>query len=282
MGDQLQVEQEALNARAGVLEGKQWPPAPENVMPPDGLPFAPAVAENINTNARALAEYNEYARAEAQRFAGVLREAATAYGTVDSEYRVAIENPERRAAMDAISLSPGASLPPVPGAVPLPKSLDPGGYSDVMATQAQFEANQGAATALRAAIQYNTMADELVADLPDSPVGNWEGDAAYAAAERFTKYRQWVTELSQAWRELAAAAAKVAEAHQEAYRAHTAIAANYKGLEDRLKAEMSRGWFGDPDVVNAIQKQMAELQQHSEQIREDYAGKATFSTAQPP
>jgi hypothetical protein len=119
------------------MKGQNWHnPAEDAVAPPDALPSTNDAIANLNDNAQSLKEFERWAEVENRRIAEMLEIAAAAYQKVDDDYGEAIENPERVAAVDAITIPDPQTQPPeVPGPAGTPRLLDASGYSNVNQTQ---------------------------------------------------------------------------------------------------------------------------------------------------
>ncbi|OBI82482.1 hypothetical protein [Mycobacterium sp. E740] len=287
MGDVQRVDPSELRKRSAEMTAQRWHnPAAEAVVPPDALPSSSAAVANLNDNARSLLDFQRWAEAENQRIAEMLQIAADAYTEVDENYGRAIDNPERRAAVDAIAVpapatSPGA--PPMPVGPPQP--LEASGYSDVRQTQAELIAGDNGASLKAAMLQWSLAATRIKNNTPRPPGGDWEGAAADAAYARMREFGGWLEQLAEGWRELAESAAKVVEAHDNAKSAHAGIHSEYLALEAQLRELAAQMTVGNSIELQAevdkIQKRMQELQQQSDDVRRRYASDATFSPVRP-
>ena len=74
------------------------------MVPPDALPSTNDAIANLNDNAQSLKEFVQWAEVENQRIAEMLDIAAQAYQKVDDDYGRALDNPERAAAVEAITI----------------------------------------------------------------------------------------------------------------------------------------------------------------------------------
>ena len=100
-----------------------------------------------------------------------------------------------------------------------------------------------------------------------------------------TTFGSWLTQLSEAWYDLAEAASKVVQAHDKAKTAHDPIHTEYIALEARMKDLADQMGVGSSVAVQMemekIRKRMEELQLESDEVRQDYASSATFSPVRP-
>jgi hypothetical protein len=286
-GDVQRVEPGALRTQATEMKGQNWHnPAEDPVTPPDALPSSGDAIANLNENAQSLKEFEHWAEVENRRIAEMLDIAATAYQKVDDDYGRAIENPERIAAVEAIIIPEPPTQPPqIPGAPSTPRVLDAGGYSNVDQTQAELTAPDAGTSLKTAMLQWGVASKRVENNKPKPPPGNWEGEAADAAYARMAAFGSWLTQLSEAWYDLAEAAAKIAAAHDKAKSAHDPIHKEYVELEARLKHLAQQTGVGSGLAVQIemekIRGRMEELQAQSDEVRRDYASSAAFSPVRP-
>ena len=122
------VEPSALSGQAAEMKGQSWhDPAEDAVVPPDALPSTNDAIANLNANAQSLKEFVRWAEVENQRIAEMLDIAAQAYQKVDDDYGRALDNPERAAAVEAITIpAPQTQPPEIPGPAGTPRLLDAG------------------------------------------------------------------------------------------------------------------------------------------------------------
>jgi hypothetical protein len=286
-GDVQRVEPGALSTQATEMKGQYWHnPAEDAVTPPDALPSTRDAIANLNENAQSLKEFEQWAEVENRRIAEMLDIAATAYQKVDDDYGRAIENPERVAAVEAITIPEPPTQPPqIPGVPGTPRLLDAGGYSNVNLTQAELTAPDAGTSLKTAMLQWGVASKRVENNRPKPPPGNWEGEAADAAYARMAAFGSWLTQLSEAWYRLAEAAAKIVAAHDKAKSAHDPIHEEYVELEARLKQLAEQTGVGSGLAVQMemekIRGRMEELQAQSDEVRRDYASSATFSPVRP-
>lgn len=286
-GDVQRVEPGALTSQASEMKGQNWhAPSEVTVTPPDALPATKDAVANLNDNAQSLTQFEQWAEVENHRIAEMLEIASAAYQKVDDDYGRAIEDPDRAAAVDAITIPDPATPPPqLPGPVGTLRLLDASGYSNVTQTQADLTAPDSGASLKTAMLQWGVASKRIENNKPKPPPGNWEGDAADAAYARMTAFGSWLTQLSEAWYDLAKAAAKIVAAHDKAKSTHDPIHQEYVALEQRIMALASvTGPHGGVRVQNEIEKireRMQELQSQSDEVRQDYASSATFAPVQP-
>lgn len=285
------VNPPSLTGQATEMKNQNWHnPAEEAVAPPDALPSTNDAIANLNDNAQSLKDFEEWAKVENQRIAEMLEIAAAAYQKVDNEYGNALDNPERLAAIEAISIpSPQTPPPEIPAPASTPRLLDASGYSDVKKTQTDLNAPDAGVTLKNALLYWYAASNRVENNKPKPPPGDWEGDAADAAYARMTKFGSWLDQLSNAWDDLCEAAAKILEAHEKAKGAHQPIYDEYMQLEARMQElnDVLKNMTSHPGAVRAqreleeIARRMAELQKQSEEVRQDYASGATFSPVRP-
>ena len=121
---------------------------------------------------------------------------------------------------------------------------------------------------------------------PKPPPGDWEGEAADAAYARMTTFGNWLTQLSEAWHDLAEAASKVVR-HMTRRRARTTRSTRStsswkRGCSELADADRSsHGGVRVQREMEKIRKRMEELQAQSDEVRQEYASSATFSPVRP-
>jgi hypothetical protein len=277
----------ALRGQAAEMKGQNWHnPAEDAVAPPDAVPSTADAIANLNENAQSLRSFEEWARVENQRIAEMLEIAAQAYQKVDDDYGAALDNPERAAAIDAMGIPDPQTQPPeIPSPAATPRLVDASQYSDVKKTQAALTAPD-AGTSLKNAMLYWLAASNRVENnKPKPPHGDWEGDAADTAYARMTTFGNWLTQLSQAWHDLGEAASKILAAHEKAKTAHEPIHQEYVELEARMQAlsnmKLHPGAARAQREIEQIHARMEELQKQSDEVRQQYAGEATFTPVRP-
>jgi hypothetical protein len=286
-GDVQRVEPGALTNQAAQMKGHNWHnPAEDAVVPPDALPATSAAIANLNDNAQSLREFERWAEVENQRIAEMLDIAAAAYQKIDDDYGRAVENPERVVAVDAITIPDPQTQPPeISSPAGTPRLLDASGYSNVNQTQAELTAPDTGTSLKTAMLQWGVASERVENNKPKPPPGNWEGEAADAAYARMTTFGSWLTQLSEAWYDLAEAASKIVAAHDKAKSAHDSIHQEYSELEARMM--QLTGLTGPHGGVRAqmemenIRTRMEELQAQSDEVRRDYASGATFAPVRP-
>ena len=265
-GDVQRVEPTALTSQATEMKGQNWHnPAEEAVAPPDALPSTNDAIANLNDNARSLKEFEGWAEVENRRIAEMLDNAAAAYQKVDDAYGKAIEDPERQSAVEAITIPDPQTPPPeIPSPAGTPRLLDASGYSNVPQTQADLTAGDNGTSLKTAMLQWGIASKRVENNKPKSPPGDWEGEAADAAYARMTTFGSWLTQLSEAWYDLAEAASKVVQAHDKAKTAHDPIHKEYTELEARMKELADQMGVGSGVAgqmeMEKIRKRMEELQ----------------------
>ncbi|MBY0285900.1 MAG: hypothetical protein K2X52_01955 [Mycobacteriaceae bacterium] len=275
----------SLTSQAAEMRGQTWHnPAEDAVAPPDAVPSTADAIANLNQNAQSLKEFEEWAKVENQRIAEMLEIAAQAYQKVDDEYGVALENPERVAAIDAISIpSPPTPAPAIPAPAGAPRLLDASGYRNVIQTQIELSAPDTGASLKNAMLYWSAASNRVKGNKPKPLPGDWEGDAADAAYARMTAFGNWLTQLSEAWHDLAEAASKILNAHEKAKAAHVPIYDEYVALEARIKelAGAPGPHAGNQGQIDLARRRLEELQALSDEVRQQYAGDATFAPVRP-
>ena len=218
------VNTDDLKLLANDMAAQQWPTTSTEAGPADSLPLAHDAVANLNENAKVLQQYQDCARAESEHLHQSLTTAADAYAAVDQKYRDRLDDPGRAADIEAINLpAPSTAMPPIPGG-PSTKLLDPGGYSDIEATQAQLASGDHGAALSTAAVQWGLTADQLQTNaVGQRTAQGWEGEAADAAYTRINSYTEFLHELSDAWRRLGQSAEQVHRAHATAFTEHTEL-----------------------------------------------------------
>ena len=131
-------------------------------------------------------------------------------------------------------------------------------------TQADLTAGDNGTSLKTAMLQWGIASKRVENNKPKSPPGDWEGEAADAAYARMTTFGSWLTQLSEAWYDLAEAASKVVQAHDKAKTAHDPIHKEYIELEARMKdladqMGVGSGVAGQMEMEK-IRKRMEELQ----------------------
>ncbi len=69
------------------MTAQPWMTPSAEPIPPDALPLAKDAVDNLNDNARMLADYQTWAEAENNAIAEMLINAAKAYEEIDNEYQ---------------------------------------------------------------------------------------------------------------------------------------------------------------------------------------------------
>ena len=285
------VDPPALTSQAAEMKGQNWHnPAEGAVVAPDAVPSTAAAIANLNENAQSLKDFEEWAKIENQRIAEMLEIAAAAYQKVDEEYGDALDNPERAAAIDAINVpSPQTPPPEIPGPAGTPQLPDASGYSTVVKTQADLSAPDTGTSLKNAMLYWYAATNRVKNNKPKPPAGDWEGEAADAAYARMTTFGNWLNQLSDAWHDLGEAAAKLLEAHDTAKAAHEPIYQEYIELEKRMQTltTVLNNMNNHPGAARAQRElaqaaaRMEELQKQSDEVRQQYAGNATFVPVRP-
>jgi hypothetical protein len=279
---ELQVIAQDLDGKAAALQAEQIPPLAnsDTVQAPCGLYAAHIAAENLNRNARVLAEYQEWARAEKDRLAQSLSAAAAAYTKVDTLSEAAIEGGQPAG---PISVTPDAPPPqPAPqvGAPPM-ASGSSDGSSSVPQTEADFnQPDQGASLLVaHASWTANALALSAVSATMHLDAVSWHSAAADAARQQFGQFGQWLGELGSCWFQLAGQADQIYAVHQRLRMEHEEIALRY--AQARLNAELAMRSL-DQQAAAAWYAEMHRLQEQSDQLRAEYGQQARVTTVTPP
>lgn len=276
----LRVDPVELDILAKQRHGAQWPTVDAQVHKLDSLPNTQAAVENLNANARTLTEYQNMARLQNQKLEEMLTITAGAYRRVDTEYAGKIDDGSRERAVDAISVpAPSTQVPPVPDFPPF-APISSGGYSDVEQTQRALLDGDHGASLQTAAAQWTAAANAARGNAANRQTTNWEGDAADAAMHQLNRYSEWLGELAAAWDKLAAAAERVLAAHAATVANHTGVYTRYMIRKAQL-AELAAHPTGQGMAMAEIQRELKQLQEQSDDLREDYASHSTFTPAQP-
>jgi len=275
----------SLTSQAAEMKGQNWHnPAEDPVAPPDAVPSTADAIANLNQNAQSLKEFEEWAKVENQRIAEMLEIAAQAYQKVDDEYGIALDDPERAAAISAITIpSPPTPAPEIPAPAGTPRLLDASGYRNVIQTQIELSAPDTGASLKNAMLYWSAASNRVKGNKPKPPPGDWEGDAADAAYARMIAFGNWLTQLSEAWQDLAEAASKIFNAHDKAKTAHVPIYDEYVALEARIKelAGAPGPHAGIQRQIDLARRRLEELQAQSDEVRQQYASEATFTPVRP-
>ncbi|MDY6999644.1 MAG: PPE domain-containing protein [Actinomycetota bacterium] len=285
-GDEVKVDPDDLRAKAGQIDAISWGanPAEAPAAPADALPTAQTAVDNLNQNARTLAEYQDHGRQQGQRLAESLRNVADAYAAVDANAMTNINNTiPGEAPAPPEPVTPRGNTVPEPAAPspnPAPAGMPTEGYMEVKMAQGSLLNGDQAASLQAAAATWSQNSSRLATTAEEFEIAdvNWEGEAADAAYRMFADYRGFLLELSGAWSRLAAEAQAVADAHFSALDQHTPIAERYAELEAELPAAIANGGA----AARTIQLEMEKLQHESEEVRQKYSRDAQPDEVTPP
>ncbi|XTP34810.1 PPE domain-containing protein [Mycobacterium sp. TJFP1] len=287
MADELKVDPDDLDTKAGTVEAIPWgeDPSAVAVAAPDKLTPTTASVRNLIKNAEALGAEQRWGIAESRRLAETLRLVAQAYRAVDEASAGNID-----------STLPGGTSSPAPAPVPIPPNSVPAppppppmpGFENVAAdgdildpieTDNKLLEGDQAAALRAAAARWSANAVRLAdASAPfEIKIQNWEGVAAEAAYIKFKSFGGWLQTLAGKWTQLAAEAEKLAAAHDQAKAANAPVRAQYEALQTQLMTTPMDG-----GAQRAVQLQMEQLYQESEAIRETYAKAGQPTPVQPP
>ncbi|ODQ96042.1 PPE domain-containing protein [Mycolicibacterium holsaticum] len=271
MSAEVRVNPAVLKAQAAAMRQLTWSPPAVQPIPPDALGLAKDAVDNLNEIARVLGDYQTWAEAENQRIAEMLDNAAAAYERVDEAYQGKLDDPARQAAIEDIALpAPSTALPALPSGPGAPRQPSAAGYRDVKRAHGDLSAGDHGASLHTAEVQWGLAATFVESHAAPRNITDWEGEAADTAHARMNAFSDWLHELSAGWQRLAQAAAKVAAAHLNANNQHIPIFARYVALEAQLAQRAAAG-----ADVDAIVKELQNLQRLSDEVREDYAKNAT-------
>ena len=285
-GDEVRVDPDDLRAKAGQIEAILWGNNPVEIptVPADALNTSQTAVDNLNQNAKTLADYQEYGKKQGQRLAESLRLVADAYATVDQNASENISNTIAGGSpTPPAPVTPRANTVPAPTApppLPIQRGMTAENYMEVKSAQGALMSGDQAASLQAAATTWATNGTTLAtaAEGFELSTVNWEGEAADAAYRSFNDYQAFLVELSGAWNELASEAERVASAHFNALSSHTEIAEQYAALEAQLPAAIANGG----SAARVIQLQMEKLQNESEELRHQYARAAQPDEVNPP
>lgn len=277
----VRVIPDSLDKLAELRSEAQWPPVDTQVQKLDALPNTQAAVDNLNANAETLARYQTMADQQNQKLNEMLRITAGEYRKVDEKYADKINTEARAGEVDAIAIpEPGTQVSPVPDLAPF-TPVTSGGYSDVEQTQQALLDGDHGASLQAAAAQWTAAAAATRSNDTGGFPTNWEGEAADAAMTQLNDYAIWLGELAAAWDELAAAAEQVLAAHIATMANHSVIYSQYMILKAQL-AELAAHPAGQGVAMAEVQRQLMQLQERSDDLREDYAGHSNFSPARVP
>jgi hypothetical protein len=267
----VHVEPNDLRAKATQIRDLQFSLAKDKVdlALPDALPPTKTALDNLSKNADLLYEYQIYGDREGWRLAETLDSVADAYEKVDEQ---------SRASIDGGGPMPGPVVPkanelPAP-VVPPPLTADApaaAGYMDVEQAQSSLANGDAARSLLAARAAWSATASQLQADSSTfaEPIPTWDGDAAEQACRKFNAFGEFLHGLGTSWNQLADQAQRMADMHIDAMLRHTEIYRQYKTVEAEYYAAASKGG----GLAHQLGEQMMDLQQKSEELREEYAGR---------
>ncbi|MGB5112311.1 MAG: hypothetical protein WBO08_12175 [Mycobacterium sp.] len=281
MSGGVRVIPDSLDTLAELRSKAEWPPVDTRVQKLDGLPNTQAAVDNLNANAETLAGYQKMADQQNQKLNAMLRITAGEYRKVDEKYADKINSEERAGAVAAIAApEPGTPVSPVPDPAPFtPVRAD--GYSDVEQTQLALLDGDHGASLQAAAAQWSAAAAATRRNDTGGFPTNWEGAAADSAMTQLNDYAAWLGELAAAWDKLAAAAEQLRAAHIATLADHSDVYSQYMILKAQL-AELAAHPAGQGVAMAALQRQLTNLQERSDDLREDYAGQSYFTPARVP
>jgi ESX-1 secreted protein B PE domain len=281
MGGGVRVIPDSLDTLAELRSEAEWPPVDTQVQKLDSLPNTQAAVDNLNANAETLAGYQTMADQQNQKLNEMLRITAGEYRKVDEKYADKINSEERAGAVDAIAIpEPGTQVSAVPDLAPF-TPVSAGGYSDVEQTQQALLDGDHGASLQAAAAQWTAAAAAARRNDTGGFPTNWEGDAADAAMTQLNDYAVWLGELAAAWDKLATAAELVLAAHIATMANHSVVYSQYMILKAQL-AELAAHPSGQGVAMAEVQRQLMQLQERSDDLREDYAGQSNFTPAKVP
>ncbi|MGV0791218.1 PPE domain-containing protein [Mycolicibacterium sp. XJ1819] len=274
MSNEVRVNPASLRAQATAMTAQLWMTPSGQALPPDALPLAKTAVTKLNENARVLIEYQKWAQAENTRIAEMLTNAAAAYEKIDTEYKDKLDDPGRRSAINAIPLpAPATELPPLPDSPSASTGVSAAGYSDVKKTETDLSAGDHGSSLDAVQAEWTTAQGFVESHAMQKVDVDWEGEAADSAFARMNAFSEWLHQLSAAWGRLVHSAAKLRASHLTAANTHVPIFTRYVALEAQLPTAQGA-------AVEAIVKELQELQRLSDEVREEYAKNATVDTVQ--
>lgn len=277
----VRVLPDSLDTLAELRSQAEWPPVDTQVQKLDNLPNTQAAVDNLNANAETLARYQTMADQQNRKLNEMLRITAGEYRKVDEKYAAKLDSDERAGAVDAIAVpEPDTQVTPVPELAPF-VPVSAGGYADVEKTQQDLLDGDHGASLQGAIAQWTAAAAATRRNDTGGFPTNWEGEAADAAMAQLNEYAVWLGELANAWDQLAAAGEQVLTAHSVALANHAVVYAQYMVLKAQL-AELAAHPAGQGVAMAEVQRALVELQESSDDLREEYAGHSNFPPATVP
>ncbi|WP_122509992.1 PPE domain-containing protein, partial [Mycobacterium persicum] len=270
------VDQQEILTRANEVEA----PLPPGKVPPTDVPNPPCAltaaknaAQQLALSAENMREFLAAGAKERQKLATSLRNAAKAYGEVDSESATAL-NSDGSGTVEAQSAG-GAGGDSSAGLQDTPTVAAAGDpdFTDLKTAAVKLESGDQGRSLIDFANAWNDYNFALQGDVKRfRAFDNWEGDAATACEASLDQQREWILHMAKLSAALAKQAQYVAQLQVWAIRSHPS-SADIAKLEELSK---------DPAYKDQAIKLYAEYQQKSEQVLSEYNTKATLEPVNPP
>ncbi|EUA03248.1 ESX-1 secretion-associated protein EspB [Mycobacterium kansasii 824] len=241
--------------------------------PPCALTAAKNAAQQLALSAENMREFLAAGAKERQKLATSLRNAAKAYGEVDSESATAL-NSDGSGTVEAQSAG-GAGGDSSAGLQDTPTVAAAGDpdFTDLKTAAVKLESGDQGRSLVDFANAWNDYNFALQGDVKRfRAFDNWEGDAATACEASLDQQREWILHMAKLSAALAKQAQYIAQLQVWAIRSHPS-SADIAKLEELSK---------DPAYKDQAIKLYAEYQQKSEQVLSEYNTKATLEPVNPP
>lgn len=269
--DQQEILTRANDVEAPLPPGKVPPTDAPN--PPCALTAAKNAAQQLALSAENMREFLAAGAKERQKLATSLRNAAKAYGEVDSESATAL-NSDGGGTVEAQSAG-GAGGDSSAGLQDTPTVASAGdpNFTDLKTAALKLESGDQGRSLIDFANAWNDYNFALQGDVKRfRAFDNWEGDAATACEASLDQQREWILHMAKLSAALAKQAQYIAQLQVWAIRSHPS-SADIAKLEELSK---------DPVYKDQAIKLYAEYQQKSEQVLSEYNTKATLEPVNPP
>ncbi len=269
----MTVDQQEILNRANEVEAMMAEPPTDVPLAPCALTAANNAAQQLVLSADNMLTYLGAGATERQRLATSLRNAARAYGEVDEEAAVALDN-DGNGAVEAESAggaggdsSAGLSDTQTVAAAGQPD------FTDLKTAATKLESGDQGVSFANFADGWNSYNLALQGDLKRfRAFENWQGDATTACEASLDQQREWILHMAKLSAAMAKQAQYVAQLQLWARRSHPSLADIAK-LEELSK---------DPVYKDQAIKLYAEYQAKSEEVLTDYTNKAALEPVNPP
>ncbi|MCW2517756.1 MAG: hypothetical protein JWR46_375, partial [Mycobacterium sp.] len=227
MGDGIKVDTADLRAKANQVENVQFGDADalaSGLAAPDELASTKAAMNLLQMNANYLSANQKYGEAEGRRLAETLRSVGDAYDEFDEAAR---KNLDGTGPPPAPVAPKGNSIPEP--ALPAPLGAPSGSMDEealhVDVAQQKLSAGDSGRSLEGAKFAWDANGANLqkAATTFQTPIRNWEGEAADEAYGKFFEYGLWLTKLGQSWQKLSQEAHRIVDAHLQAIGDHTPV-----------------------------------------------------------